>query len=187
MLFLTHNNKFSHSWWYLNSHGSQVKTQMTGRGNVAPIFMKDRKEGPGNYDLSGSPLCQGRLWNRSSWKLFEGTWKTGLVIWGSQYSFTEGRPCLTNLAAFYDGVTAPVDRCTPRCSGCKITFREGWSMAQCLDGGQVQPLMSQYWDQSSLTSSSMTSRVMTEHHPMRTGWERWGSSAWRSEGSEETL
>ncbi|GAB0178349.1 mitochondrial enolase superfamily member 1 [Grus japonensis] len=61
----------------------EVPTDWT-RGNITPIFKKGKKEDPGNYRPE--------------------------VIGDSQQSFTKGKSCLTNLVAFYDGVTASVDK-----------------------------------------------------------------------------
>ena len=62
-------------------------------------------------DLSASPLHQGR----SSWKqiLLEGMlryMKERDVVWDNHNDFTKGRSFLTNLVAFYDGVTVSADR-----------------------------------------------------------------------------
>ena len=40
------------------------------KGNITPIFKKGKRMTLGTTDMSVSPLCQGRSWNRSSWKLW---------------------------------------------------------------------------------------------------------------------
>ena len=56
--------------WYLNSHGSQVKSLVTGRRETFHPFLKRvERRTLGTTDLSASPLCLGRSWNRFSWKL----------------------------------------------------------------------------------------------------------------------
>jgi len=39
------------------------------RGNIMPVFRKGKKEDPGNYRWSVTPLCPARLWSTCSWKL----------------------------------------------------------------------------------------------------------------------
>ena len=39
------------------------------KGNIAPIFKKGKRRTLGTTNLSASPLCLGRSWNRSSWKV----------------------------------------------------------------------------------------------------------------------
>ena len=39
------------------------------KGNITPIFMKDKMMTPGTAKLSVSPLCYEKSWSRSSWKL----------------------------------------------------------------------------------------------------------------------
>ena len=53
--------------WYLKSHGSQGKSPVTGkRETLCPFSKRVERKTLGTTDLSASPLCLGRSWNRSS-------------------------------------------------------------------------------------------------------------------------
>ena len=95
----------SHSPSYLKIRVCQVKLlgmgMMGKKGNITPIFKKNRKEDTWNYRLVSFTSVPGRLWSRSFWKSCHV--QDEEVIWDHQHGFSKGRLCLTSLLAFYDG------------------------------------------------------------------------------------
>ncbi|GAB0207301.1 hypothetical protein GRJ2_003195700 [Grus japonensis] len=80
------------------------------KANVTPVLEKGKKEeDPGNYRPVSLNSIPGKVMEQLILGVINKHVEEKKVIGGGQHGFTKGKSCLTNLIAFYDGMTGWVD------------------------------------------------------------------------------
>jgi len=79
------------------------------KANVTPVFKKGKKEDPGNYRPVSPTSILGKIMEQVILEVIIKQVEEKKLIRSTQHAFTKGKSCLTNLIAFYNGMTEWVD------------------------------------------------------------------------------
>ncbi|GAB0206764.1 mitochondrial enolase superfamily member 1 [Grus japonensis] len=79
------------------------------KANVTLVFEKGNKEDPGNYRPVSLTSIPGKVMEQLILGVINKLVEDKMVIRSGQHGFTKEKSCLTNLRAFYDGMTSWVD------------------------------------------------------------------------------
>ncbi|GAB0183856.1 mitochondrial enolase superfamily member 1 [Grus japonensis] len=79
------------------------------KANVTPVFKKGKKEDPGNYRPVSLTSIPGKVMEQLILGVINKHVEEKVVIGSGQHGCSKGKSCMTNLIAFYDGMTSWVD------------------------------------------------------------------------------